>query len=220
MFIMSDWLLDVKEKQYVISNIFVDGYAVISVKNIIDNLLKYLVDNATPFLLLFHRLVLRRVHFTYSTVILLGGCMVVWTWSGLEACLFWSFIDIIVVRIKVSRGIEPFFPVGIDRCGHYTVVNRPMGRFAWTNHIYFLKTQPGSSTVTHLYQRIILIQILLQLYNTETNYICTPDVFILLLRLCTSWSYTGNKLEKSHLFLLSSYLASASHFRQLKQACF
>ncbi len=48
------------------------------------------------------------------TLILLGGCMVVWTWSGLEAFLFWSCIDTIVVRVKVSRGIVPFFPMGID----------------------------------------------------------------------------------------------------------
>jgi hypothetical protein len=33
-----------------------------------------------------------------------------------------------------------------------TLVNRPMGRFAWTNHIYFQITQHGSSTVTPLYR--------------------------------------------------------------------
>ncbi len=37
------------------------------------------------------------------TVILLCACMVVWTWSGLEACLCRSCIDVIVIRVKVSR---------------------------------------------------------------------------------------------------------------------
>jgi hypothetical protein len=32
------------------------------------------------------------------------------------------------------------------------IVNRPMGRFARTNPIYFQITQPGNSTVTPLYQ--------------------------------------------------------------------
>jgi hypothetical protein len=33
-----------------------------------------------------------------------------------------------------------------------TLANCPRGRFAWTNHINFQITQPGSSTVTPLYQ--------------------------------------------------------------------
>ncbi len=69
------------------------------------------------------------------TVILLGGCMEVWTWSSLDACLFWSCFDVIVVKVKVSRGIMPFFPM-------WSTVR--------TNHIYFQITQPGSSTVTSL----------------------------------------------------------------------
>ncbi len=41
--------------------------------------------------------------------------MLVWTWSGLAACLFRSCIDVIVVRIKASRGIEePISRMGID----------------------------------------------------------------------------------------------------------
>ncbi len=65
--------------------------------------------------------------------------MAVWTWSGLEACLFWSWIDVIVVRLKVSRGIVSFSPWG---CGTVrTPANRP-----WTDPNYFQKTQPGSST--------------------------------------------------------------------------
>jgi hypothetical protein len=48
-----------------------------------------------------------------------------------------------VVRVKVSRGIETFSPIGIDSAD--TIVNCPIGRFAWTNHIYFQITQPGSS---------------------------------------------------------------------------
>jgi hypothetical protein len=38
------------------------------------------------YLFLFHRLVMRRVHFSYS--VLLGGCLVEWMRSGLEAYLF------------------------------------------------------------------------------------------------------------------------------------
>ncbi len=34
-------------------------------------------------------------------------------WSG-GLLVFWSCIDVIVVRLKVSRGIEPFSPMGID----------------------------------------------------------------------------------------------------------
>jgi hypothetical protein len=40
------------------------------------------------------------------TIILLGKCMVVWTWCDLEACLFWSCIDVIVVRVKVKEREE------------------------------------------------------------------------------------------------------------------
>jgi hypothetical protein len=39
----------------------------------------------------------------------------------LEACLFRSCIDVIVVRVKVSRGIELFFPVEVDSAD--TIVN-------------------------------------------------------------------------------------------------
>ncbi len=39
---------------------------------------------------------------------------VVWAWGGLEACLFWNSIDVIVLRVKVSKGIEPFSPIGMD----------------------------------------------------------------------------------------------------------
>jgi hypothetical protein len=75
--------------------------------------------------------------------------MVEWTWGGVEACLFWICIDVIVVRVKVSRGFEPFSPWGSTV---QTLVHRPMGIFAWTNHIYFQITQPSSSTFTPLYQ--------------------------------------------------------------------
>ncbi len=61
------------------------------------------------------------VHFTYINLAW-GGCMVEWTWSGVEACLFWSCIDVIVVRVKVSRGFEPFSPWGSTV---RTLVNRP-----------------------------------------------------------------------------------------------
>ncbi len=59
------------------------------------------------FIFLFHRLVLSRVHLSLTYNNLLGGCMVVWTWSGLEACFLWICIDVIVVRVKVSEEIVP-----------------------------------------------------------------------------------------------------------------
>jgi hypothetical protein len=52
--------------------------------------------------------------------------MVVWSSSGLEACLVWSYVDVIVVRIKVSRGIVPFPPMGIDSAG--IIIYRPIER--------------------------------------------------------------------------------------------
>ncbi len=61
--------------------------------------------------------------------------------------MFWTGIDVIVVRVEVSRGIYLFSPMGIDSAGR-ALVNRSMGRLSWTNHIYFQVTQPGSSTVT------------------------------------------------------------------------
>ncbi len=63
------------------------------------------------------------------TVILLGGCLVVWTWSGLEACLFWSCIDVIVVRVKPEELSHSPQLLSTVR----TLVNRPMGRFEWTH---------------------------------------------------------------------------------------
>jgi hypothetical protein len=53
---------------------------------------------------------------------------------------------VIVVRVKVSRGIVPFFPMGMDSAD--SSQPPPMGRFAWINHIYFQITQPGGSIVT------------------------------------------------------------------------
>jgi hypothetical protein len=63
------------------------------------------------FLILIHRSVLRRAHLLYSNFAweLHGGVDVKWS-----ACLCRSCIDVIVVRVIVSRGIEPFSPMEID----------------------------------------------------------------------------------------------------------
>jgi hypothetical protein len=45
-----------------------------------------------------------------------------------------------VVKVKVSIGIVSMSPMEIDSAD--TVANRPMWRFAWTNHIYVQITQP------------------------------------------------------------------------------
>ncbi len=74
---------------------------------------KYLVANATILDILFHRLVpvLRRVHFTYRVILLWGSHGGV----DVKCVLFvWSCIDVIVVRVKVSRGIIPFALMWID----------------------------------------------------------------------------------------------------------
>jgi hypothetical protein len=64
--------------------------------------------------------------FIYSGNFALGLHSGVDVKRGMEACLFRSSIDVIVVRVKVSRGTEPFFPMEIDSAD--TIVNRPMGR--------------------------------------------------------------------------------------------
>jgi hypothetical protein len=69
--------------------------------------------------------------------------------GGLAAYLFWSCIDVIRLWLQ-STGefcLSPQWGSTVR-----TLVNRPMGRFAWTNHNYFQITQPGCSTVTPLYQ--------------------------------------------------------------------
>ncbi len=60
----------------------------------------------------------------------------------------------IVVRNKVSRGIEPFSPMGIDSAESETSQS-PNGEFCMDKSSRLLSntvTQPGSSTVTPLYQ--------------------------------------------------------------------
>ncbi len=55
----------------------------------------------------------------------------------------------IVVRVKVSRGIESFSPIGIDSVD--TIVNCRMGRFAWTNQIYIQITPTHAVVPLHPY---------------------------------------------------------------------
>ncbi len=75
-----------------------------------------MVASATLFILfLVHRLVMRRVHCTYSIFAwgMLGGVDV--KWSG--GLLVLICIDVIVVWVKVSRGFVPL--TNEDRqCGH------------------------------------------------------------------------------------------------------
>ncbi len=58
--------------------------------------------------------------------------------------MFRRFIDVIVLRAKVRRGVETFSPMETDSAD--ALVKRPIGRFAWTNRIYLQTTLPGSST--------------------------------------------------------------------------
>jgi hypothetical protein len=83
---------------------------------------------------------------------------------GIETCLFWSCIDVTVLGLKSAElGIVPFSPMG----------PLPKGRFAWTNHIYFQKTQPSSSTVTRKSRDFFFVDIFWRAR------VCRP-----LLRLC------------------------------------
>ncbi len=95
------------------------------------------------FIFLFHRLVgieshLRWLHFSYST--LLGG------WCGREVA--WRipcFIAALMWLWSALKSAEELSHSSQWGSTMRTLVNRPMGRFAWTNHIYFQITQPGSS---------------------------------------------------------------------------
>jgi hypothetical protein len=75
--------------------------------------------------------------------------MVVWTCSGLEACLLRSCTDLIAVRVKVSRGIKPFSLIEIDSAD---TSQPPNGEIHMDESHLLSITQPGSSTVTPLYQ--------------------------------------------------------------------
>jgi hypothetical protein len=100
--------------------------------------------------------------------------MVVWTWSGQDACLFRRCIDVTVVRVKVSRGTEPFFAMEIDSAD---TSQPPNGEIAWTNPIYFQITQPGSSTGTPLdQQRRQFKAEFVRFYPDDCSDACLPGI--------------------------------------------
>jgi hypothetical protein len=93
-----------------------------------DKNLNILVAYATLFDFLFSQADIdTSTFFTYSNFAgeLHGGVDVMYI--SVEACLFWFCIDVIVVRVKVSKGFETFSPWGSTV---RTLVHRPMGRFA------------------------------------------------------------------------------------------
>jgi hypothetical protein len=69
---------------------------------------------------------------------------VVWRLDCLGAALTWLWLGL---KSTEELSLSPQW-----RSTVRTLANRPMGRFAWTNHVYFKITRPGSSTVTPLYQ--------------------------------------------------------------------
>jgi hypothetical protein len=98
---------------------------------------------------LFHILVLIQVHFSCSNFAAWWlEREVVWRLS-----CFCSCIDMIVVRVKVSREIVPFLQWGSTVC---TQANHPKGRIAGSIHIflYFLAglsvLAPPLASVAHL----------------------------------------------------------------------
>ncbi len=142
--------------------------------------------NATLFYVLFHSLVLRRVHFIYSS--LLAGCLVVWTWSGLDDCLFWGYIVVIVVIGLKSA--EEFSHSPRRGTTVRTLVNRQMGRLEWTNHIYFQITHPAVVTL-HLCT------------NRECN---VPKRRVNMLLLFPSFSLSNFRLHASWIFGLHKFI--------------
>ncbi len=71
--------------------------------------------------------------------------------------MFRSCIDVLVVRVKVSRVIVSFYPMGIDSAD---TSQTPNGENCMDKSHFFQITQIGSSTVTPLYQKSRLYVIL------------------------------------------------------------
>ncbi len=93
-----------------------------------------------PFWFLFQRLVLRRVHFLYKVMLiggLLGGVDVKWSAGLLDKDLF--CIDVFVVRVKVSRRIEPFSPIRIDSADTSQLPNGDV----WIHKPHLLPNNPA-----------------------------------------------------------------------------
>jgi hypothetical protein len=67
-------------------------------------------------------------------------------WSG-GLLVFWSCIDVIVVRFKLSRGIKPFSPMEIDSAN---ISHPPNGEICMDKSHLLPNNQPGSSSMLHL----------------------------------------------------------------------
>ncbi len=118
------------------------------------NTLKYLVANATLFGYLFFNshigtvlwLMWNRFTYNISLGVLLGvlsaGC-------GLLAWVHWSSIDEFVIGFKSVEELYPSSPLGVDSADTSQLPKEKnlRGKFQ-----YFQIAQPGSSTVTPLYQ--------------------------------------------------------------------
>jgi hypothetical protein len=69
---------------------------------------------------------------------------------GLEACMHWSRIDVIVYcGFKSVEELYPFPPLGVDSAD---ISQLPKEKNLLGHFQYFQITQPSSSTVTPLYQ--------------------------------------------------------------------
>ncbi len=73
---------------------------------------------------------------------LLAGC-------GLEAWMHWSYVDEIVIGFKSVEEFFPSPPIGVDSADTSQLPKEKNFRGQFQ---YFQITQPGSSTVTPLYQ--------------------------------------------------------------------
>ncbi len=70
---------------------------------------------------------------------------------GLEAWMHWSRIDVIVLGFETVEELYPSPPLGVDSAEADTS-QLPKEKNLRGQFQYFQITQPGSSTVTHLYQ--------------------------------------------------------------------
>jgi hypothetical protein len=83
-----------------------------------------------------------RSRFTYNACGLSAGC-------GLETWMHWSCIDEIVIGFKSAEEFYPSPPLGV---GSADTSQLPKEKNFHGQFQYFQITQPGSSTVTPLYQ--------------------------------------------------------------------
>ncbi len=112
-----------------------------------------------------------RAHTVVHSIFIIScfvGVGLMWTWS---LFLHWSRIDEFVIGLNSADELCHFPPMGIGSV-EWTLANRPRGRFAWTNHINFQVTKPGSST------SVVCTNRGGRIYKNIYLYLCISYVFL------------------------------------------